>query len=446
MKAIEQLREIKQICDYLNETNSSTDKVKKLSGLGQTNTLLGVLEYTYSPFIKFNVTSDAIRKFWKFHDGVLRMNEYQDLLTFLADLSTNKRTGHGKLECICSFLEVIEDEADNGKELTDIVLNIIDKNLKIRMDAKSINKALNRKLIPEFSVSLCNVYAERKKKVDFNVTRWFSSRKMDGCRCITIVDMDGNAECYSRQGKKFNTLSKIEEDFSRWELRGKVFDGEICIVDKNGDEDFKSIMKEITRKDHTIEHPLYQMFDVMTLEEFNNQETDRIFSDRYEELCFLMDRYHFEYAKVPDQILVRNEEAFEELRKMAADKGWEGLVIRKDDTIICKRSDSMLKVKDFCDTEYVVTGLEIGPFRVIKDGKEVEEEVVTNFHITHKGNDVSVGSGLSLEQRRYFKDHQMELIGKTVTVQYFEETTNAKGEYSLRFPTLKYIYENGRDV
>lgn len=72
--------------------------------------------------------------------------------------------------------------------------------------------------------------------------------------------------------------------------------------------------------------------------------------------------------------------------------------------------------------------------------------MVTNFHILHKGNDVSVGSGLSLEQRRYYKDHQDELVGKTVTIQYFEETTDKDGNMSLRFPTCKYIYENGRDI
>jgi hypothetical protein len=37
-----------------------------------------------------------------------------------------------------------------------------------------------------------------------------------------------------------------------------------------------------------------------------------------------------------------------------------------------------------------------------------------------------------------------DIIGKTITVQYFEETNNDKGGISLRFPTVKHIYENGR--
>ena len=38
-----------------------------------------------------------------------------------------------------------------------------------------------------------------------------------------------------------------------------------------------------------------------------------------------------------------------------------------------------------------------------------------------------------------------ELKGKIVTVQYFEETLNEEGNYSLRFPVVKHIYSGSRD-
>jgi len=37
------------------------------------------------------------------------------------------------------------------------------------------------------------------------------------------------------------------------------------------------------------------------------------------------------------------------------------------------------------------------------------------------------------------------IIGKTITVQYFEYTKNDKVGISLRFPTVKHIYETERD-
>ena len=39
-----------------------------------------------------------------------------------------------------------------------------------------------------------------------------------------------------------------------------------------------------------------------------------------------------------------------------------------------------------------------------------------------------------------------ESCTKTITVQYFEETANDKGGISLRFPTVKQIYDNERDM
>ena len=37
-----------------------------------------------------------------------------------------------------------------------------------------------------------------------------------------------------------------------------------------------------------------------------------------------------------------------------------------------------------------------------------------------------------------------EIMGKQITVQYFEETTNKNGTHSLRFPVIKAVYENVR--
>ena len=50
------------------------------------------------------------------------------------------------------------------------------------------------------------------------------------------------------------------------------------------------------------------------------------------------------------------------------------------------------------------------------------------------------------EQRIQYEANPNLIIGKTITVQYFEESKNQQGELSLRFPTVKHVYENGRNV
>ena len=125
--------------------------------------------------------------------------------------------------------------------------------------------------------------------------------------------------------------------------------------------------------------------------------------------------------------------------------GWEGLMLRKNTTYKGKRSDEVLKVKSFHDAEYVVLDVESDIQRVIVDGAEFSELMLKNIIIEHKGNRVQVGSGFNHEQRRYYFNNPNEIIGKQVTVQYFEETHNQNGGTSLRFPTIKAIYETERD-
>ena len=103
-----------------------------------------------------------------------------------------------------------------------------------------------------------------------------------------------------------------------------------------------------------------------------------------------------------------------------------------------------MKCKKFYDEEYIVNSVDFDEHRIIRDGKEVVVPMLAQAYITHKGHEVAVGSGWSQEQRIRYEANPNELIGKTITVQYFEETKNQEGGISLRFPTVKHVYENGR--
>ena len=121
-------------------------------------------------------------------------------------------------------------------------------------------------------------------------------------------------------------------------------------------------------------------------------------------------------------------------------------MLRKDCGYKGKRTNDLLKVKKFFDEEYIVKGVESAIHRIIIGGIEAEVEMLSNVIIEHKGCDVGVGSGFNQEERKlYFKNPEL-IIGKTITVQYFEETINQDGCHSLRFPVVKHIYENGRNV
>lgn len=121
-------------------------------------------------------------------------------------------------------------------------------------------------------------------------------------------------------------------------------------------------------------------------------------------------------------------------------------MLRKDAPYKGKRSKDLLKYKAFHDDEYEVVGVENGPFRYVKNGAECEEEMLSCVYIKHKGYDVRVGSGFSIDQRQDFYKHPKKILGKIITVQYFSESRNQDGNLSLRFPTFKYLYGEYREV
>ena len=121
-------------------------------------------------------------------------------------------------------------------------------------------------------------------------------------------------------------------------------------------------------------------------------------------------------------------------------------MLRKDIPFETGRSKNLLKVKKFDDAEYIVKNVDIGEMTTVEPGRgNVKYTGVRALIIEHKGNEVHVGTGLTKDQRIAWAENPFLIVGKTICVKYFEITKNQNGQESLRFPILKYIYENGRD-
>lgn len=412
----------------LRATSSSNEKKQILSEYKDEGNICKLLQYVYSPYIHFGVTSSNCNKLSHLCDAD---NGYE-LFDLLDDLNEKRITGHSAISAVNGFIE-------SWPEYKELIHNIIDKDLKTRAGANLINKSIPG-LIPQFKVALAEAI---DKMPDFENEEWLASRKLDGVRCI-IRKEDGVIKAYSRQGKEFETLDNVINEVKK--IPGNfVLDGEVCIVDENGNENFQDVMKEIRRKNHTIVNPKMFVFDMLTLQEFDGQQGDMELYNRYEDSMVVNLYCNKDTIQVLGQEFIPNVDYFNKLNDEAINAGHEGIMIRKNTGYKGKRSKDILKVKQMHDAEYTVTGIETGTVRYLVDGKEVEEEMVSNIIIEHKGNKVGVGSGFSIDQRKqYYKDNS-KILGKTVTVQYFEESQNKQGEYSLRFPVLKHVYNAQRD-
>lgn len=428
---------LQQFVEKSNSTNSNTDKIDVIKEFSNDHEVMRALRYTYSPFKQYYITSKNLKKR---SDLVASSQPFDhDIITLLDFLNDREVTGHEAISIVNKF--IIDNE-----QYKELIYNIIDRNLKTRSTASMINKVIPG-LVPTFDVALAATYDEKtKKKVDLDTDDWYLSRKLDGVRCLAFFDNFGTVTFKSRSGKPFDTLGNVAKELEKLKLYNMVMDGEICIVDENGDEDFQSIIKEIKRKDHTIKNPLFQIFDMISLEDFENKTSREKLSERLDNLWLVMERLEdaLIYNKVLEQDVVTSWDQFESKMNLAVQSGWEGLMLRKDDKYQGKRSTDILKVKKFYDEEYIVVDLENSPNRVIVDGLEVEEMMLKNVIIEHKGNRVQVGSGFTIDERRNYFENPNKILGKTITVQYFEETTNQNGTHSLRFPVIKAVYQNGR--
>lgn len=436
------LRNLKRLVTELNTTNSSNEK--KLI-LKRHPDCQKILSWTYDPFRQYYVTSDNLKKMAHLNSSKHHFTSIYDLLQAL---SLRKITGHDAIATVNQY--ILENKA-----YARLIINIIDKNLKTRADAKLINKVFPG-CVPSFNVALANKYDDVKSRVNFKKDTWFASRKLDGVRVITVIDSNGDIKFLSRKGKEFHTLDKVKEEIRKKFQRpakggGVIFDGEMCITDDKGNEDFAAMIKLIRRKDFTVQHPRYKVFDCLLMEVFENRAPANIntsFGKRINVLKALEKTGFFD-GKILDRVeqrLIKTDKDLEDFVAEANEKKWEGLILRKDVPYEGKRSNDMLKVKKFLDAEFIVKNVEMGPIRIIKNGLEVTETMLSAIKIKYKGNIVSVGSGFSIEQRQDFYRNPNKILGKTVTIQYFEETINEQGLYSLRFPVLKAIYKNGRNI
>ena len=428
---------IYDILTTIQNTPGSNDK-KTILKENMSDTLKMIFEDTYGPQKYFIKKFECPRSIG---NGTLDDN-YDAFHTMLGSLACREVTGdeaYRQLQIVVAMYT---------SQTQEILCRIIDRNLKVGISLDNFLDVIGEK-DTKFEVALA-MNLDKVKGVNPIDGTYFISRKLDGCRCICFVTrtISGTyVEFKSRQNKTITTLYNLIDPvkkFTKFLGPGEyVLDGEVCIMDENGNENFQGLMKEVTRKGHIIENPRYNVFDILTLDEFNGDETSEVFSRRLDVLNMLDEN---DNVKVLEQEQVTSQEVMDRWTNKAQEFGWEGCMLRKDAAYKRGRSKDLIKIKKFQDAEYIVEGIIEGT-ATYNEGGAKEYPVVAALIITHKGNQVKVGSGLSKEQRIGWLQNPNEVIGKTVTVQYFEETQDSKtGEYSLRFPVLKHVYENRRNV
>ena len=339
---------LQSFLDEMRSSSSGNHKIatlKKYADNSDENSdrefLQKVFFYTYNPYFKYNVTP---RNCKKNSDLLGHPNTYGSIFTLLDDLRNRICTGHTAIANVNRF--VLEN-----KQWEDIIYYMLNRDLNMGCGTTSINKAIHSDLIPTFKVALANAY--NPKRVDFKSGEWYGSRKLDGVRCICRKEMN-TVTFFSRNGKEFTTLGNLENEISK--IGGDfILDGEICMVDKDGNEDFQGIMKQIRKKDHQIENPKFFVFDYLTLEEFDNKTGTTPLTERLKNgYDILPEGINSSMLEFLPQEQLTTEEQFTEMAKEAEEFKEQDIMSKRVEFISDLQSITDSLGETWFDTEFLV--------------------------------------------------------------------------------------------
>ena len=344
-------------------------------------------------------------------------------------LIERERTGH-------AARDLIEDLMHSAKinQWNDWYRRILIKDLRCGVSEKTVNnvaKKMNLDFrVPVFSCMLAHDGAKHPKKI---TGKCLVEYKYDGVRVIAIVK-NNKATLYSRNGKIFNNFPHIEEALSKSEYNNLVLDGEVM------SDDFQALMKQVYRKSGAETDDAYlALFDILPLKEFNNGKSKLNTLDRKKQLDQLSQTFE-NCIKLVDYAILnfddeKDNQKFSKMNKEALDKGYEGLMIKPSENYYeSKRSHAWLKIKPFIEVTLKIVSIQEGT------GKHSGKLGAFQVEGTDDGKffSLSVGSGLTDDDRDKFWKSKEKLIGMLVEIRADAITQSIEGEhYSLRFPRFK---------
>ena len=422
MKTLEQF---KRFYNEITQNNSRKYKQEILRKYKDDEVVKRYLQIAFNPYIVYGISTKKLNtEVRSIASYIPRTSTVFELFDYLAEHNTG--TFAEILECQNALNAV----AAWDRDCSNLLASLICKDLSIGCDAKTINKEIPG-LIPTFNVQLANKYFDKPEYVEGKT--FALTTKIDGGRIIALKE-NGKVSFYTRAGQKYEGLVDLEQEMAEKLPDGLCLDGEITIIENKGipsKEAYKQAMK-ITRSDGEKHGLKMIVFDAMLAEEFRNQRCDRVWEERRRALNMIFGPRDLKYFELLP-VLYQGEDTEMILKwldaAIAADQ--EGIMINL--TLApyeFKRTNYLLKVKKMSTLDLEIVGFEEGTGRLTG--------TLGAILVRYKnGNIVKVGSGFSDRLRIEIWASRDEWLGNICEIQYFEETTNADGGESLRFPVFK---------
>lgn len=416
------------VVEQLQATNSNKDKIAILEANKDDEMLQRVLNYTYDSFKKYGITESV-------YDSVVIVGNpiiYGDPFHMLDCLAQNNINDVLR-ELVKQYIE--ENTPDEYKEL---VKGMLFKDLKIGVNAKTINKVWDG-LVPLFEVQLAESFG---KKTIPTGKEFYVTTKLDGFRILAVPNENGIYSFYTRKGEVYEGLDHLQHECQLIGQGRYVLDGELIArnTDNLSSGDLYKVTTKIARKKGKTPDKAklqFHCFDIVKVDEFKRGKSSDTYAMRRQFLDVLFEEHKldlYDLVKVPVLYQGTDQSEVSKIANELTDNGYEGVMVNIGDAYYeCKRHAGVLKVKSFKDADVWVKGVYEGTGR----NKGRLGGIVIQYLYNGELQECECGSGFTDEHRIKFWDNPELIVGRVIEIQYFEVTTNDKGGYGLRFPVFK---------
>lgn len=439
----------KEITKALKELSGISSNLQKIEWLKNHDDedLKNVFKFYFD---SSKVTGIAEKKFEKILDNKISLKKpawsdrnFNYVIEYLDEFN------HGDNNDI-RFAQIMMGNICSTDEEKECFKKLVCKNYPMGVDYKTINKVYSN-LIPCYEVMLANKYLdlnENKRNKLFTKGRTFCiQEKLDGFRC-TAWKENGVVKLISRQGKLITGLVDVEKAIKELSLYNFVLDGELLLTNRENvpsKMQYKATSKIVSTKDEEKHGITLNVFDMVSTEEWKNQNCLMNYSERYEHLeRLIFSENKSDLLKLVLNIVVTDDiSKIEKCLKHAQKMNWEGVMVRfMDSKYEWKRSDNLLKVKPMQEMDVIIKDYEEGSNSYV--GMlgaficEIDHPIFGNIK-------TKVGGGYSEDERKLFWKNRDSMIGRVISIQYFEVTeSSSTKQKSVRFPEFLELKEEGQ--
>lgn len=451
-------KNIAQLLSIVAKTGSTTSKQDLLIRFQDMPGLKEVLHFLYNPYIKTGIKDTKLDKTYPLYPEVPN-----SVLSLIAFLEKNNTGTDMMVSCAAEFVAYWErfDEEYLGW----VARGIVTKNLQIGIKATTLNKIYGKGFIP-----MVGIMRGMHAPTDFSGI-YIATEKIDGNRRV-IMNKETGVEIYTRSGRRDYGLIELEEQALRLP-KGYVYDSEGTKIGNFKDNvECRQASAALFNSKGTRRGGKVQIFDMLTIEEYECGISSKTAIERKLMLCFLFgdlvgarmlrallshketENIMLEVSTMATELLpyilpnieclpiigiVHNMQEALEMAQPFWEDGKEGLMLNEIHgkyEVSPNPRNHLLKIK--ATMESVVHVVDV------YEGCNSNVGTLGGFAVTFVASDgkkymFNVGGGLTLWQRDYYWRNPDEIIGKDIEIEHFGESINAQGGRALNCPVFKRI-------